>query len=85
MGVGDFYQSLGGKQDLLRLFVVLSLFAIFARFGRDIILGLQRARQDESRRLNEVKHLACSVVHDVKNSPVGVHSMPMLFEKKYGE
>lgn len=84
-GISNFYQSAGGKEDLLRLFVVLSLFALFARFSRDVILDLRRAQQDEARHLNEVKHFAYSVMHDVKNPAIGAHSMAMLFRKKYGE
>lgn len=84
-GFINFYQSSGGKEDLLRLFIVLILFVLFAKFSKDIILDLRIASQAESRHLDEIKHFAYSVMHDVKNPAIGVNSMAILLRKKYDD
>jgi len=84
-GFSSFYQSAGGKEDLFRFFIVLALFCCFAVFSRNIILENKKSREDLTCHLNEVKSFAHSVMHDVKNPAIGVHTMAMLLKKKYDD
>ncbi|MEN6439913.1 MAG: HAMP domain-containing sensor histidine kinase [Syntrophobacter sp.] len=84
-GFGSYYQSAGGREDLFRFFIVISLFWCFARFSRNIILENRKSRDDLECHLHEVKNFAHSVMHDVKNPAIGIHTMAMLLKKKYAE
>lgn len=84
-GVSNFYQSTEGKEDLLRFVLLFLLFTCFGLFSRKIILERKKALEEQSLRLTEIKNFAHSVIHDVKNPAIGIHSMAMLLEKKYGE
>lgn len=84
-GFEHYYQSAEGGEDLVRFVVIVGLFFCFGVFSKRIILELQQAREDESRRLNELKIFAHSIMHDVKNPAIGVHGMAALLKKQYGE
>ena len=71
-GFSNFYQSTGGKEDLLRFVLMSLLFSCFGVFSRNIILENRKAREDLASRLNEVKHFAHAVIHDVKNPAIGI-------------
>ena len=83
-GFSNFYQSPGGAEDLTRFLVILVLFIYFGAESRSIIRANIKAAEDQSRRLNEIKNFANAVIHDVKNPAIGIHTMAMLFKKKYG-
>jgi len=84
-GFGNFYRSAGGREDLSRFLLLSLLFLVFGIFSRNIIRELKKTQADQLRNLNEIKNFAHSVVHDVKNPAIGIHTMAMLLKKKYSE
>jgi signal transduction histidine kinase len=84
-GISNFYHSPDGAEDLTRFLVILLLFIYFGAESRSIIRENIKAAEDQSRRLNEIKSFANTVVHDVKNPAIGIHTMAVLLKKKYGE
>jgi len=84
-GFSNFYQSRGGKEDLLRFFVLLFLFLFFGKFCGKIIQEHREVQEDQLRHMNELKNFANAVIHDAKNPAIGIYTMAMLLRKKYDE
>lgn len=84
-GFINYYRSPYGKQDLICFFVILFMFFMFGTLYRNIVRENIRIANENERLLNQNKQFAYSVIHDVKNPAIGIHTMAMLLKKRFTE
>lgn len=84
-GFSNYYRSGSGREDLLRFVILLILFIIFGIASRKVIQQLEKAQDENIRHLNDIKNFAHSVIHDVKNPAIGIHTMAMILTNKYSD
>jgi signal transduction histidine kinase len=84
-GLVNYYKSPYGHQDIWCFFVVMSIFVLFGIMCRSIILEVITETNEKERLLTRNKQFAYSVIHDIKNPAIGIHTMAMMLKKTYSE
>jgi len=84
-GFINYYESPYGQEDIICFVVVMFIFIMFGVMLRSIIREIIAEKNEKDFILNRNKKFAYSVIHDVKNPAIGIHTMAMLLKKQYAE
>ncbi len=84
-GLISYYQSAYGREDIICFTILMFMFLVFGILSRRIIRENIRSKNEKELLINQNKQFAYSIIHDVKNPAIGIHSMAILLKKKYAE